>query len=70
MFLATCRASILRAASTSSSWAAHTRDFFGKGVGGQEDCGPRTGEHKENIQTLELSLDILVYLFILSHTIN
>lgn len=44
--------------------------FEGKGVGGQEDCGPRMGEQKENIQTLELSLDILVYLFILSHTIN
>lgn len=28
MFLATCRASILRAASTSSSWAAHKRDFW------------------------------------------
>lgn len=28
MFLATCRASILRAASTSSSWAAHKGGFW------------------------------------------
>lgn len=38
MFLATCRASILRAASTSSSWAAHMVGGWGKewgrGVGG------------------------------------
>lgn len=31
MFLATCRASILRAASTSSSWAARMREGFGEG---------------------------------------
>lgn len=24
-------------------------DFFGEGVGGQEDCGPGMGEQKENI---------------------
>lgn len=34
MFLATCRASILRAASTSSSWAAHKGDLGGGGVKG------------------------------------
>lgn len=50
MFLATCRASILRAASTSSSWAVHTGGiFWEEGVVGEEDCGPRMGEQKENI---------------------
>lgn len=50
MFLATCRASILRAASTSSSWAARMRGGeVGEGSGGsgkEEDCGPRLREQK------------------------
>ncbi len=57
MFLATCRASILRAASTNSSWAAHTVGEVR--VGGdwwisrvrKEGCGPRMREQRENIET-------------------
>lgn len=56
MILATCRASILRAASTSSSWAAQKRVFGG--VYGKK-CGPRMKEQRENIQTLELRVHIL-----------
>lgn len=55
MILATCRASILRAASTSSSWAAQKRDFWG--VYGKK-CGPRMRKQRENIQTLELRVHI------------
>lgn len=55
MILATCRASILRAASTSSSWAAQKGIF--EGVYGKK-CGPRMREQRENIQTLKLRVHI------------
>lgn len=67
MFFATCRASILRAASTSSSWAAHMR---GKGwwMSGirEEGCGPKR-EQRENIETRWAHTLAGVYI---SHTDN
>lgn len=66
MILATCRASILRAASTSSSWAAQKGIF--EGVYGKK-CGPRMREQRENIQTLELRVHILSITYALSITL-
>lgn len=68
MLLATCRASILRAASTSSSWAA--RKWYFWGVYGKK-CGPRMREQRENIQILELreyTSDAVCYLCSMNHT--
>lgn len=64
MFLATCRASILRAASTSSSWAAHTG---GQRWGGGGIEGQGSGLRPEDRRAKERHIDTSVHTYYWKH---
>lgn len=68
MFLATCRASILRAASTSSSWAAHKGDLGGGGGKGRGIAAQ--GWESKRKTYIHLSWAGTYLLSIISHSIN